>query len=125
MPNAASSAPRLIHGAMVSSTFTDLKPHRAALRCSRLWGLAGVASENDSEKPEGDVIDSSLRMVRDASAYIGILSHKYGQAPRDREPHLDELSLDGARIGGGTAAGPRRASRLPRSKPEEVRTGIL
>ena len=29
-----------------------------------------------------DVIDSSLQMVRDAAAYIGVISQKYGQTPK-------------------------------------------
>jgi len=94
MPDAAAPAPRLIHGVMLSSTFTDLQVHRAALiKALRGEGLADVAMENDSAKPDVDVIDSSLRMVRDASAYIGIISRKYGQTLRDLKRNPDELSL--------------------------------
>jgi hypothetical protein len=71
---------------MVSSTFTDLQKHRAALiNAINSEGLKAVAMENDSAKLV-DVIESSLQMVRDASAYIGLISHKYGQTP-------DNLSL--------------------------------
>jgi hypothetical protein len=60
---------------MISSTFTDLEQHRAALiEAITGQGLAAVAMEYDSAKPDVDVIDSSLRMVRDASAYIGVIS---------------------------------------------------
>ncbi len=75
-------APRLVHQVMISSTFTDLKEHRAALiKALRSHGLAEIAMENDSAKPDVDVIDSSLQMVRDASAYVGVISRKYGQTP--------------------------------------------
>ena len=67
---------------MVSSTFTDLVQHRAALiRAINSQGLKAVTMENDSAKPAVDVIDSSLQMVRDASAYIGVIGQKYGQTP--------------------------------------------
>ncbi|HEV7903917.1 MAG TPA: DUF4062 domain-containing protein [Pyrinomonadaceae bacterium] len=68
---------------MVSGTFTDLIAHRAALiKAIRGNGLTDVAMENDSAKPDLDVIDSSLQMVRDCSAYVGVISHKYGQTPK-------------------------------------------
>jgi hypothetical protein len=69
---------------MLSSTFTDLKEHRAAFfGALEGQGLAGIAMENDTAKPGVDVIESSLRMVQDASAYICIISRKYGQTPQD------------------------------------------
>ena len=49
--------------------------------------------ENDSARPGIDVIDSSLRMVRDSSAYVAIISHKYGQVPECAERNPDHLSL--------------------------------
>jgi tetratricopeptide (TPR) repeat protein len=79
---------------MVSSTFTDLQHHRAALvKALDGQGFKAVVMENDSAKPDIDVIDSSLQMVADASAYIGVISRKYGQTPvcATRNPH--ELSI--------------------------------
>jgi hypothetical protein len=47
---------------MVSSTFTDLEDHRAALiKAIDSQGLKAVDMENDSAKPI-DVIESSLQM---------------------------------------------------------------
>lgn len=54
--------------------------------------LFAVAMELDSALPAGTVLDSSLRKVRDASAYVGIISHKYGTVP-DCDANPDELSL--------------------------------
>jgi hypothetical protein len=94
-------APRRYHGVMVSSTFKDLREHRVALiDAIKGQGLTDVAMENDSAKPI-DVIDSSLGMVQDAAAYIGVISRKYGQTPAcmDRNPHdlsLTELEFDEA-----------------------------
>jgi uncharacterized protein DUF4062 len=63
---------------MVSSTFADLEKHRAALiKAIRGQGLTDVAMENDSAKADADVIDSSLQMVRDASAYALVISREY------------------------------------------------
>ncbi|MFI6094581.1 DUF4062 domain-containing protein [Lentzea sp. NPDC051213] len=76
------SAPRQYPGVMVSSTFADLREHRAALM-SAIQGLQlhAVAMESDSALPAGTVLDSSLRKVREASGYVGIISHRYGQVP--------------------------------------------
>jgi len=79
---------------MISSTFTDLEQHRAALiKAIKGQGLADVAMENDTALPDVDVIESSLRMVRDASAYIGVISRKYGQTPEDPNRNPAKLSL--------------------------------
>ena len=87
-------APRQYRGVMISSTFTDLEQHRAALiDAIKGQGLADVAMENDSAKPDVDVIDSSLRMVRDASAYIGVISRKYGQTPECPIRNPGKLSI--------------------------------
>jgi hypothetical protein len=78
---------------MVSSTFTDLERHRAALISAILGqGLTPIAMEHDSAKPI-DVIESSLGMVRDASAYIAVISRKYGQVPLDLERNSEGHSL--------------------------------
>ena len=66
---------------MVSSTFTDLQEHRTALIGSiHSHKLHANVMENDSARLV-DVIDSSLQLVRDSAAYIGIISLKYGQTP--------------------------------------------
>ena len=79
---------------MISSTGTDLKEHRAVLvEAIKRQGLTDVAMENDSAKPDVDVVDSSLRMVRDASAYIGVISRKYGQTPECPRRNPGKLSI--------------------------------
>ena len=79
---AAKDSPLRYHGVMVSSTFTDLERHRAALiKAIKGQGLTDVAMENDTAKADADVIDSSLQMVRDASAYVCLIGKKYGQMP--------------------------------------------
>ncbi len=80
-------------GVMVSSTFTDLEAHRAALiKALQGQDFFALAMENDSAKL-ADVIESSLQMVRKGAAYIGILTHKYGQIPEDRERNPKGLSI--------------------------------
>ena len=86
--------PKLFEGVMVSSTFTDLIEHRQALiRAIDSHDLKPVVMENDTARVDGDVLDSSLRMVREASAYVGVISHKYGQIPDCAERNPDALSL--------------------------------
>jgi hypothetical protein len=87
-------APRQYRGVMISSTFTDLEQHREALiEAIKGEGLTDVAMENDSALPDVDVIDSSLRMVREASAYVGVISHKYGQTPECPIRNPGKLSI--------------------------------
>lgn len=87
---------------MVSSTFTDLEEHRAELiEIIDRYGLKPIVMEHDSAKPDADVIDSSLAMVKDASAYVGIIAKKYGQTPTcvERNPNgvsITELEFDEA-----------------------------
>src|SRR5271170_5948227 len=90
----AKDAPLRYHGVMVSSTFTDLERHRAALiKAIKAHGLTDVAMENDSAKPVLDVIDSSLQMVRNARAYICLISKKYGQTPVSSDRNPDKISI--------------------------------
>ena len=94
MPKTPSSKPRSIPQVMVSSTFTDLKEHRAALiRALNEHGLHPKVMEYDSAKPVGDVIDSSLQMVRDSAAYILVISQKYGQTPECSTRNPNKLSI--------------------------------
>src|SRR5258708_40210166 len=87
-------APTLYRGVMVSSTFTDLAQHRAALiRAIDAQELKPIVMENDSAKADIDVLDSSLLMVQKASAYIGVISYKYGQIPECPRRNPDGLSL--------------------------------
>ena len=79
---------------MISSTFTDLEEHRSALiKAIKGQGFTDIAMENYSAKAGLDVIDSSLQMVRDSSAYIGIISRKYGQTPKCPKRNLGNLSI--------------------------------
>src|SRR5579872_7279312 len=89
-----SFAPRQYPGVMVSSTFTDLERHRAALiKAIEAHGMHAVSMEQDAALPSGTVIDSSLCKVRDAAAYIGLVSHRYGNVPDSVDNNPDGLSL--------------------------------
>ncbi len=94
MPKELIFEPRRIHGVMISSTFSDLQQHRAVLIAAlKGEGLTDLAMENDTAKADLDVIDSSVQMVRDASAYVGLISHKYGQTPLDPRRNREAVSL--------------------------------
>jgi tetratricopeptide (TPR) repeat protein len=94
MTNDKYPTPRNYKGVSISSTFTDLKDHRAALiKAIKGQGLTDVAMENDSAKPNLDVIDSSLQMVRDGSAYIGVIGRRYGQTPECPERNPAKSSI--------------------------------
>jgi hypothetical protein len=86
-------APKSVEQVMVSSTFTDLKDHRAALiRTINGHRLYPRAMESDSAKLV-DVIESSLQMVRDSAAYICLIGFKYGQTPPCSERNRDNRSI--------------------------------
>src|SRR5260370_345165 len=93
MPNDNNPAPRNYQGVMLSSTFTDLKEHRALLiKAIDGQKFKAVVMESDAAKLD-DVIESSLQKVREAAAYIGIMSHKYGETPAWPERNPGNLSI--------------------------------
>ena len=94
MPSDSSPQPRPVDQVMVSSTFTDLKEHReAAIKAIHEHKLHANVMEHDNAKPAADVIESSLRMVRDSAAYILVIGFKYGQTPADADRNKDQLSI--------------------------------
>jgi len=79
---------------MVSSTFTDLKEHRQqAIEAIQKLGYMPRVMEYSGAQAEADVIDTSLAMVREAAAYVGVISLKYGQTPYDRDRNPKRLSV--------------------------------
>ena len=65
---------------MLSSTFTDLKEHRQrAIEAIQKAGLHAAVMEHSGAQAAADVIDTSLNMVRDSAAYVGVISLKYGK----------------------------------------------
>ena len=87
--------PRSIPQVMVSSTFTDLREHRSSLIAAiHHHKLHANVMEHDAAKPHGDVIDSSMDLVRDSAAFIGVIGLKYGQVPHCplRNPEAVSLS---------------------------------
>jgi hypothetical protein len=102
MPSNAMERPRTFLGVTVSSTFADLGAHRAALiQIIHVQGLKAVAMEQDSARPGIDLIDSSLQMVGDGAAYVGLIGHRYGQVPvcprrNPRGVSITELEFDEA-----------------------------
>jgi hypothetical protein len=72
MPDDNSHEPHPVQQVMVSSTFTDLMEHRTALIAAiNGHGLHPRVMEHDSARLV-DVIESSLQMVKDSAAYIGV-----------------------------------------------------
>lgn len=79
---------------MVSSTYRDLEIHRReVIRAIESFELFPRVMEFDGARADVDVIESSLRLVHDAGAYIGLIGHKYGQVPVCPIRNPDGLSL--------------------------------
>jgi len=85
-------------GVMISSTFRDLKEHRVCVdKALRVERLLPVAMEHDTAHPTGDVIGSSLEMVRASRGYICVIGHRYGQiieCPRRNPNGLSVTELE-------------------------------
>jgi phosphotransferase system IIB component len=67
---------------MVSSTFADLKEHRAeAFDAILKRKFRPDGMEFSGPNVTGDVIKTSLKMVNGAIAYVLVVGHRYGQTP--------------------------------------------
>ena len=86
--------PKLYRAIMVSSTFTDLEAHRReVIDAIHRFGFHALAMEYSGARSDADVIDTSLRMVRESVAYLCVIGHKYGQTPVDAERNPKGLSI--------------------------------
>jgi tetratricopeptide (TPR) repeat protein len=86
--------PKIFRAIMLSSTFTDLEEHRQkAIEAIAKYDYMPRVMEFSGARVGADVIETSLQMVRDAAAYVGIISHKYGQTPSDGALNPDGLSI--------------------------------
>jgi hypothetical protein len=98
--------PKSYRAIMVSSTFTDIESHRQqVIQAIHDHGYRANVMEHDGARADADVIDASLRMVRDSAAYVGVITHKYGQTPfcPDRNPNrlsITELEFNEAMLRG-------------------------
>lgn len=96
-PATKHTSPHQYKGVMVSSTFNDLERHRAILmEALRKEELFAIGMEEYIPTPADDVISSSLTMIRKSSAYIGLISHRYGQIPEC--PKRNSLNLSVTRL---------------------------
>jgi hypothetical protein len=86
--------PKLYQAIMVSSTFTDLEAHRReVIEAIHRFGFHANVMEYNGAGADADVIEASLRFVRDSAAYVALIGHKYGQTPRDPTRNPDLLSI--------------------------------
>lgn len=86
--------PKLYRAIMVSSTFTDLEAHRReVIDAIHRFGFHANVMEYSGARSDSDVIDTSLRMVRESVAYLCVIGHKYGQTPADADRNPDGLSI--------------------------------
>ncbi|MEM9480617.1 MAG: DUF4062 domain-containing protein [Verrucomicrobiota bacterium] len=86
--------PETFDGVMISSTFRDLEEHRAwMMEALRKQKLVPVGMEDYVPSPEDDIISSSLDMVGEGAAYIGLISHRYGQIPACKERNRNRWSI--------------------------------
>ena len=86
--------PKLYCAIMVSSTFTDLEAHRReVIDAIHRFGFHANVMEYSGARSDSDVIDTSLRMVRESAAYLCVIGHKYGQTPLNLERNPKGLSI--------------------------------
>lgn len=86
--------PKLFSAIMVSSTFTDLEAHRReVIDAIHRFGFHANVMEYSGARSDADVIETSLRMVRESAAYLCVIGHKYGQTPVDVDRNPEGLSI--------------------------------
>lgn len=86
--------PKTFRAIMVSSTFTDLEGHRReVIDAIHRFGFHANVMEYSGARSDADVIDTSLRMVRESVAYLCVIGHKYGQTPVDAGRNPKGLSI--------------------------------
>ena len=89
-----SQLPQRYPGVMVSGTFKDLEKHRAVIaEALRKQELVAIYMEDYVVDAEDDEISSSLNMVRKASGYIVLISHRYGQIINCEQRNPNTLSV--------------------------------
>lgn len=94
MSNEKEFSPIQFKGVMVSSTFADLETHRQELmKALRKEELFAIVMEEYVPIPGDDIISSSLDMVRKSSAYIGLISRRYGQIIEDPNRNPESYSI--------------------------------
>jgi len=82
------------YSVMISSTHTELRPHREAIIAAvRSQLMLPLNMEFESAVTDKNVIDASLARVDEADAYLGLISYRYGQTPVDSLRNPQELSL--------------------------------
>ena len=88
------ATPKTYLGIMVSSTFSDLEEHRReVIEAIEKLGFRANVMETSGARADKDVIDTSIRMVSDSVAFVGVISHRYGQTPECSKRNPDALSI--------------------------------
>lgn len=86
--------PKTYRAIMVSSTFTDLEAHRReVIEAIHRFGFHANVMEYSGARSDADVIDASLRMVRESVAYLCVIGHKYGQTPVESNRNPKGMSI--------------------------------
>lgn len=86
--------PKTYRAIMVSSTFSDIVKHRRdVIAAIEEFGFRANVMETSGAQADTDVIDTSLRMVRDSAAFVGVISRRYGQTPECPDRNPDALSI--------------------------------
>lgn len=76
----------------VSSTFTDLKEHRAAVIRALRRIQKGVIAMEDAAARNARPLDQCLADVESCDAYVGIFAHRYGYIPPHDNPERKAIT---------------------------------
>jgi Domain of unknown function (DUF4062) len=80
------------HSIMISSTYIELREHRAAVSRAVLKNeMVPLDMANDAAIPDKDFIAASLAKVNQADAYVGLIGYRYGQTPVSPDRNPDKL----------------------------------
>ena len=88
------AGPKAYRGIMVSSTFSDLEEHRReVIGAIEKLGFRANVMEISGARAGKDIIHTSIDMVRDSAAFVGVIGHRYGQTPKCPDRNPDALSI--------------------------------
>jgi Domain of unknown function (DUF4062)/prokaryotic YEATS domain len=85
------------HRVFVSSTFSDLKDHRATVQAAiRQLGATDVSMEHFGAR-DARPRDECLRIIgQESDSFVGIYAHRYGHVPAGSKKSITEAEFDAA-----------------------------
>jgi hypothetical protein len=87
------------HRVFVSSTFTDLRDHRASVQDAiRQLGAVDVSMEHFGARDARPREECVRVICKESDSFVGIYAHRYGYVPRGSSKSIPEAEFDAATV---------------------------